>query len=92
MSSSNYIAEGTRTSFRCYTKNVFDHKLKLELVKDKISFYNWGWLSFWNYRYTPMYRVSQDYTGSYRCKGTVGAATRYSSPIDLKVGSKYNNY
>ena len=91
MNTSSYIEVGTQIRFRCYRKKGFNHMLKLELVKDKISFYNWGWLSFWDYRYTPMYHVSQNYTGSYRCKGTVGAATRYSSPIDLSVGSKYKN-
>lgn len=85
-----YIVEGTEIRFRCHGIDQFyiRHIQKMELVKDEISFYEWRRL--WNNSITPTYNARQNYTGRYQCKATIGAASRYSPPLYLIVGSKYS--
>ena len=79
--------KGTVVRFTCQWTNLSHIRLisKMELVKDGISFYQWWRLWLASYAFT----ASLNQAGRYRCKGTIGAASQYSSPFFLVVGSKY---
>ena len=65
---------------------------KMELLKDGNPFYQWTARHSWHYYYsTPSYSAKQNHTGEYKCKGTIGAASRYSSPSYLTVGGKFHS-
>ncbi|CAB4035380.1 neural cell adhesion molecule L1 isoform X1, partial [Paramuricea clavata] len=82
-----YIVVGTEIRFRCHGIDQFyirHIQRKMELVKGEITLYEWRRL--WNNSITPTYHARQNYTGRYRCKATIGAASRYSPPLYLIVG------
>ena len=82
-----YVVEGTAVRLTCQWTNLSHIRLisKMELVKDGISFYKWWRLWLASYAFT----ASLNQAGRYQCKGTIGAASQYSSPFFLVVGSKY---
>ena len=84
--SPKYTLVGSAIQFKCY--EVRKAIQKLELVKDGIPSYLWlVRRSFGRYT-TGWYNARQNDTGKYQCKGTIGAASRYSSPFYLVIGSK----
>ena len=87
-----YIVEGTAVRFTCRWMNLSYIGLisKMQLVKDGSSFYQWPQLKLVGYTFTTLFPATVSHTGRYQCKGTIGAASRYSSPFSLVVGSKYS--
>ncbi len=88
--SPKYTLVGSAIQFKCYgARNDIQ---KLELVKDGIPLYLWLVRGLFFERYTTgWYNARQNDTGKYQCKGTIGAASRYSSSVYLVIGSKYRD-
>ncbi len=84
--SPKYTLVGSTIQFKCY--GVRKDIQKLELVKDGIPSYLWLVRPLFGRYTTGWYNARQNDTGKYQCKGTIGAASRYSSPFYLVIGSK----
>ena len=89
-----YIVNETAVKFTCQWMNLsyIDLISKMQLVKDGISFHQWPEHKLVGHTFTTLFPARVSHTGRYQCKGTIGAASRYSSPFDLVVGSKYSYY
>ena len=84
-----YTMEGAQIQFTCHTaQQSFHHIERMELVKDGIPFYRP--IARYSTLYsTPRFGAQKKDTGKYQCKGTIGAASRYSSPFYLIVGGRF---
>ena len=89
-----YIVHGTAVQFTCQWRNLsyIDLISNMQLIKDGISFHQWSEPKLVGHTFTMLFHARVSHTGRYQCKGTIGAASRYSSPFFLVVGSKYSYY
>ena len=93
-----YTLEGTEIQFTCGTAlHPFHHVEGMEFVKDGIPSYQ-PIVHHSRLYSTARFVAKQKDTGKYQCKGIFGAASRYSLPFYLIIGSKsdiinqYHNY
>jgi hypothetical protein len=83
--------------------NCGRHNYRIELLKDgtpnhphQLSHYHycgyhhhWYYYDYWgHYHYTNYFTARESDTGIYQCRLTSGAASRYSSSVEMVVGSK----